>query len=130
MEVSGDRAGVRPIVLVAIEPRAYREVVGKAIGMLRPNLSVKAVEQGMLDVELSHTDPILVLCNGDIEAAFDGVPNRVVFHGDESDSAATLHIGGQQSEVERFDLDHLLRIVDRAVPSLREESRGFEGKEL
>ena len=125
-----DRTEILPTVLVAIEPRAYREAVGKAIEMSRPNLSVRIIESGMLDAELSRTNPMLVLCNGTVEPSVDGVPNWVVFRGDESDSAATVDVDGTQSEVERFDLDDLLRIVDRVTPSTRDESRRPENKEL
>ena len=133
MEASGDgrdRTEIQPTVLVAIEPRAYREAIGKAVEMLRPNLSVRIIESGMLDAELSRTNPTLVLCNGTVEPSVDGVPNWVVFRGDESDSAATVDVDGTQSEVERFDLDDLLRIVDRVVPSTRDDGRRPENKEL
>lgn len=133
MEASGDRTETRPTVLVAIEPRSYREVIGKAIGMLRPALSVEAIESGMLDAELSRTKPILMLCNEPVEAAVDGLPNRVMFGGNESDSSATVHVDGGQSEVERLDLDGLLRIVDRVVSSTQgstqDESKTSENKE-
>lgn len=130
MEASGDRAEIQPTIVVAIEPRAYREAIGEAIGMLRPNLSVRVIESGLLGAELSRTNPALVLCNGTMEPTLDGLPNRVVFRGDESDSAATVRLDGRQADVERLELDDLLRIVDRADSSTRDEDRKPENKEL
>ncbi len=117
MEGSVGRAETQPTVLVAIEPRVYRETIAKALQTFRPSLSTKAVEQSMLDAELSRTSPMLVLCNGAVETSVESVPNRVIFRGDESDSSATVEIDGRQSEMESLDLDYLLRIVDRAVSS-------------
>lgn len=117
MEVSGVRAETQNSVLVAIEPRAYREVIGMALGMLRPHLSVKAVEGGMLDAELLRTNPVLVLCDGTAEDSVDGVPNRVVLSRDVSDSSATVYLDGRSSEAEIVNLEVLLGIVDRVVPS-------------
>lgn len=117
MEAVRTRAEVQPPVLVAIEPRAYREVISKAIEILRPDLSVKAVEQGILDAEVSRTNPLLVLCDGTMEESVDGVPNRVMMRGDESDSSATVYLDGRPLEMERLNLEKLLGLVDRVVPS-------------
>ena len=117
MEVVGTQLERGPTVLVAIEPRFYREVVSKAIEILRPDLSVKAVEQGILDSEISRTNPVLVLCDGTMEESVDGVPNRVITSGDESDSSATVYLDDRPMEMERMDLEKLLGIVDRVVPS-------------
>lgn len=117
MEVSGVRAETQNTVLVAIEPRAYREVIGMALGMLRPHLSVKALEGGMLDAEILRTNPVLVLSDETAEDSVDGVPNRVVLSRDVSDSSASVHLDGSYLEVERVDLEELLSIVDRVVPS-------------
>ncbi len=117
MEASGYRAETQNNVVVAIEPRAYREVIGMALGMLRPHLSVKAVEGGMLDAEHSRTNPLLVLCDGTAQDSVDGVPNRVVLSRDVSDSSATVYLDGRSSEVEKVNMEALLGIVDRVVPS-------------
>ena len=34
----------RPKVLVAIEPRAYRDAIGRVVGDLRPSLDVRVVQ--------------------------------------------------------------------------------------
>lgn len=126
MEGPGDRTEAPSTVLVAIEPRTYREVIGKAIGTLRPNLSVKAIESGMLNAEISRTDPMLVLCNGAVDVSVDGAPNWVIFRGQESDSEVTVHLDGRQSVVEKVDLNGLLRIVDQVTSSTRGESETSE----
>lgn len=108
-------------VLVAIEPRAYREAVGRAIGTLRPQLFVKTVEQGMLNAEILRTNPTLVLCDGTVDGSVDGAPNRVIFRGGES--AASVRLRDRQVEMDRVDLDDLLSIVDRVVSSTHEDTR-------
>lgn len=121
MEASGGRVETQHTVLVAIEPRAYREAVGRAIETLRPKLFVKTVEQGMLSAEILRTNPTLVLCDGAVDGSVDGVPNRVIFRDDES--AASVRLRDRQVEMDRVDLDDLLSIVDRAVSSTHEGTR-------
>lgn len=88
-----------------------------ALGMLRPQLAVKVIEPGMLDAEILRTDPLLVLCDGSMEHSVDGVPSRVVFRNYESRSPATVHLDGRSTEVENVNMEDLLGIVDRVVPS-------------
>lgn len=115
-----------PTVLVAIEPPTYREVISKALEILRPDLSVKAVEPSILDAEVSRTNPRLVLCDGTVEKSVDEVPNRVMLGGDESDSSATVYLDGRPLGREIMNLEKLLGIVDRLVPSSQNgASAGF-----
>ena len=115
MESFRTRAEAQPTILVAIEPPTYREVISKAIKILRPDLSVKAVEYGILEDEVSRTNPRLVLCDRTVEESVEGVPNRVVMGGDESDSSATVYLDSRPLEMEIMNLEKLVGIVDRVV---------------
>jgi len=59
-------------VLMAIEPRSYREVIGAAIRGLRPHLEVVIVDPDALEPEMARLDPELVVCNRPIIAATSG----------------------------------------------------------
>lgn len=117
MEGSAYQTETQPLILVSIEPRTYREAIARAIETLRPNLSVKAVALGMLAAEISHTDPILVLCDDTFASSLNGVPNRMMFRDGKSSASACL--SGTEVEMERVDMDGLLAIVDKVVSSTR-----------
>jgi hypothetical protein len=51
----GGAAGMR--VLMAIEPRSYREVIGEAIRGLRSHLEVAIVDPETLEPEMARFDP-------------------------------------------------------------------------
>ena len=61
-------------VLMAIEPRSYREVIGEAIRGLRPHLEVVIVEPDALEPEMARLDPELVICSQPSIAAANGRP--------------------------------------------------------
>jgi hypothetical protein len=50
-------------ILVANEPRSYREAIAGAVQVLRPHLAVITVEPEDLDEEVVRHDPGLVLCS-------------------------------------------------------------------
>jgi hypothetical protein len=49
---------------VAIEPRAYRDAIGRVVGDLRPSLDVRVVQPEELGGEVERLAPQLVLCSG------------------------------------------------------------------
>jgi hypothetical protein len=59
----GDARPTRPRVLVAHEPRAYREALAAALRALRPEAEVVVVEPQDLDGEASRRRPDLVFCS-------------------------------------------------------------------
>ena len=93
-------------ILMAIEPRSYREVIGEAIRGLRPHLEVVIVEPDALD-------PELVICSRPSIAAANGRPDWIEFRPYDQ-PAARVYVGGQQFELEEVELEDLLRVVDEA----------------
>ena len=58
---SAPRRHGRPRVLMANEPRAYREGIAAVIGQLRPEVEVKTVEPSALDASISRFSPDMVV---------------------------------------------------------------------
>jgi hypothetical protein len=117
----------RPVVLVAFEPRSYREAIGGVIRALRPRLKVRVVEPDELGAEVAHLDPELVLCSQPNTFTTSGRPSWLEFSPYDKPTAQ-ICVGGQRSELEEeVELDDLLSLVDReAAPSTREGARGTE----
>ncbi|HEX2729153.1 MAG TPA: hypothetical protein VHM16_05315 [Rubrobacteraceae bacterium] len=101
-------------VLIAIEPRSYREVIGLAIEELRPNLRVEVVEPGTLQSEVSRLRPDLVLCGGsDTVSRSAGTGAKAWFEFQPyAETQATVCLGGEISKIEDVDLDDILSVID------------------
>lgn len=99
-------------IVLAIEPRSYREAVGSAIRALRPYVEVTTVGPSVLASEVVRLDPELVVC---------GQPNTVTPSGRPAwfeyrpyDDRAELCMGGNRSRLADVQFDDLLSIVDEA----------------
>jgi hypothetical protein len=51
------------LVVMANEPRSYREAIAAALQTLEPNVGVVVVEPGTLDLEIERLAPQLVICS-------------------------------------------------------------------
>lgn len=111
--------GSRAVVLVAFEPRSYRDTIARALQGLRPRLSVKAVEPEDLGAEVARLDPKTVLCSQPNTFTRSDGPTWFEFS-PYKESTAKLCIGGRHSELENVELDDLLSVVDRAEALARE----------
>ena len=100
-------------VLMAIEPRSYREVIGEAIQGLRPHLEVTIIEPDALEPEMARLDPGLVICSRPSTAPANGRPGWIEFR-PYAQPAAKIYVGGQRFELEEVDLEDLLSVVDEA----------------
>lgn len=101
-------------VLIAIEPRSYREVIGLTIEELRPHVWVEVVEPGNLQSEVSRMRPDLVFCGGPdpgTRLAGTGARAWVEFQ-PYAETQATVCLGDECSEIEDVDLDDILALVD------------------
>jgi hypothetical protein len=102
----GGATGMR--VLMAIEPRSYREVIGEAIRGLRPHLEVVIVEP-----EMARLDPELVICSQPSIAAANGRTAWIEFR-PYGQPAVRTYVGGRYFELEEVELEDLLAAVDEA----------------
>lgn len=99
-------------ILVAMEPRIYREAIGCTIQDLRPHLEVTVVEPGALTAEVERLTPKLVIC-GQANTGVLGVEEMVWVEFRPYDApVAKICIGSRCSELEEVELDDLLSIVD------------------
>lgn len=100
-------------VLLAFDPRLYREAVARMLWEMRPHLAIISTGPDGLDGELERLEPHLVL--------LDGAPSRVptdvlawvrVTTADQLD--AIVCVDGRYSHIERMRVDDLLAIIDEA----------------
>ena len=102
-------------VVVACEPRYYREVIGEAIQGLRPAVEVVIVDpEELLADGVSHLDPDLVISSAHPASLDPGGRSAWVEFVPYEKPAATVSIGGRRQELEEMTLEDLLWVVDQA----------------
>lgn len=106
----------RTKILVAVEPRAYRTTIGRAIQILRPHLEVTVVEPDELQAEVARLDPALVISSQPKPAMSDDGPAWVEYHPYE-EASASVRIGGRCARLYEPGLNDLLSVVDEAERS-------------
>jgi len=98
-------------VLIAIEPRSYREFIGTAIQELRPNIETTITEPEELGREVARLNPDLVICERPQTFAHDSRGAWVEFR-PYAELAAKVYVNGRTSELGNVDLDDLLSVID------------------
>ena len=99
-------------ILLANEPRSYRETIAAALQALRPDDEVRTTEPEMIGYELENFSPQLVICSSLTPAIGTGALTWVeLYPGHES--LSTVSIGGNGSVIDEIELPDLLSIVDR-----------------
>ena len=98
-------------VIVAIEPRFYREVMGRAVRALRPHLGVAVLEPSTLWARVERLVPGIVFANGPDPCAYDGRSAWVELR---PYAPARVCLAGRRWELEEVDLEDLLSLVDEA----------------
>jgi hypothetical protein len=101
------------VVLVAIEPRSYRQVIGQTIQALRPHVEVVVLDPDTLEAGVARLDPDLVFANRPDTSAPTGRPAWVEFRPYE-EPPARVCLAGRTWELEEVELSDLLSIVDEA----------------
>jgi hypothetical protein len=104
----------RLVVLLANEPRSYREAIAEALRALKSEAEIIAVEPEMLDAEVTRISPHLVICSQASAAVRSSVPSWVELYPGHG-RLSHVSVGGQISTVSEMDLEHLFSIVDRAA---------------
>ena len=100
-------------ILIANDPRAYREVIGAAFQALRPHLEVTVADPADLDAEIARLDPHLVFCS-QLTDAVQNVPLAWVMLYPDGEARAEIYIGGQRIAVADIEFERLLAIADEA----------------
>jgi hypothetical protein len=99
-------------VLVANEPRAYREVIAAAFHELRPQIEVIAVEPGDLDAEVVRRHPHLVVCSLLTDMARTVALAWVVLYPG-GEAWTVVGMAGQQTTRADIEFDDLVAILDQ-----------------
>ncbi len=101
-------------IVVAIEPRYYREVIGSAIQGLKPHLEVTVVEPDELEEVLERLEPDLVLCEhaASAMAVSRSDPSSWIEYRPFEETPTKISVGGRYRELEEFELTDLLSVVD------------------
>ncbi len=107
-------------IVLAVEPRSYREAIGSAIRGLRPHVEVAIVEPGVLASEVVRRDPELVVCDQPNTVTPNGRPAWFEYR--PYDDWAELCLDGRRSRLDDVQLDDLLSIVDEAEELARTTS--------
>lgn len=110
---SARRRGGRLRVLMANEPRAYREGIAAVIGQLRPEVEIETVEPEALDPAIGRFSPDMVICSKATDALKSCVRVWVELY-PENASLSVASIGGRRVEYAEIQLPDLLSIVDKA----------------
>ncbi len=114
----GASTGIRSLrVLVANEPRAYRETISTVIAQVRPHLEILTTEPADLDWKVQRLLPELVVCSGLSRTVESEAPAWIDLY-PEGASQTVVSINGKRYTHPGMDFDTLLSTIDRAV-SLR-----------
>jgi hypothetical protein len=100
-------------VLIAIEPRSYREAMGGALQGLRPHLDIVVAEPEDLWEEIIRFEPALVIADRPDTLQTAGRRDWVEFR-PYLEPPARVHLGGQRRDMKKVDLPDLLSVVDEA----------------
>ena len=108
-------------VLVANEPRVFREAIAVALQEVRPGIATVAIDPTDLATSIDQFHPDLTICSELISAVETEVPAWVLLYPDCEDCAITC-VAGEQRKTNHLTLEDLVALVDRtarARPSLQ-----------
>ncbi len=110
-----------PEILVANEPRVYREVIAGALGELRPHLGTVTLEPDELDAALRRDTPHLVVCSDLTPAIRAHASSWVLLHPGGAGFAAAS-IGGHERLLPAPTFADLLAFLDDALALVGNET--------
>jgi hypothetical protein len=99
-------------ILVANEPRAYRDVIAGAFRELRPQHEVIPVEPDQLDGEVARLHPHLVVCSRLSPVIETGPVSWVMLYPD-NESRTVISIAGEQTISADVEFSQLLSVIDQ-----------------
>ena len=102
-------------IVVANEPRAYREALAAALHELRPHIEVICIEPDDLDGTVSHGHPRLVLCSRLTEALQMCCDTWILLYPNR-ENRALISVAGRRTVVANITFSHLLSVIDELEP--------------
>ena len=110
-----------PVVLVAIDPLMYRQVIAYCIRKERPRVEVRVSESEELDGEVKRLTPDLIVCNRATAAVRASARSWVelkIRRGPGNLEANVKVDSRPMSRVERAELDHVLAALDETEETI------------
>ena len=104
----------QPRIVLANEPRAYRDVMAAAFRDLRPGMEIVTVEPDDLGAYLAQAEPAVVVYS----RQGDGLPPRVfawVLLYPDGENRATVSVAREETSYADMEFDDLLGVLDRTV---------------
>ena len=103
-------------IVVANEPRLYREVLAGALMVQRPSYEVVLVEPDELKATLTQTSADLVIApaSSPLLRAYDGV--CLLLNTPEGQRVVLLRAGAVAHIIEQADFSDLLSLIDQSLP--------------
>ena len=104
----------QPRIVLANEPRAYRDVMAAAFRSLRPEMEIVTVEPDDLGAYLAEAEPAVVVYS----RQGDGLPPRVfawVLLYPDGENRATVSVAREETSYADMEFDDLLGVLDRTV---------------
>ena len=105
-------------VLLANDPRSYREVIAEVVRRLRPGVEALTVEQDELDDAIGRFAPDVVICTKVTATVTSSAPIWVDLYPGYG-ARSIVSVGGRREEFAEIQLADLLSLVDRAEGSMR-----------
>jgi hypothetical protein len=100
-------------ILVANDPRSYREVIAAAVQALRPHIEVILVAPGDLQREVTRLAPQLVICS-ELTPGVEHGPHTWILLYPEGRTEAIISVEGHITTSGDLEFDRLLRLIDDA----------------
>jgi DNA-binding IclR family transcriptional regulator len=101
-------------IVVANEPRVYREAIGSALEELRPNTQVLTTSPDELDREVLQFSPHIVVCSELTDTTRVHAVTWIVLY-PRGTSQVVVSVDGDQTHATDLVVDNLLEIVDRTT---------------
>src|SRR5215208_974242 len=101
-------------IMVANEPRAYREAIGSTLWELRPQTQVTIAAPEELDGEVLRLHPHVVVCSELTEAVREHAMTWIVLYPN-GKPLVVVSIAGEETHPVDLMVDGLVAIVDRTI---------------
>ena len=102
-------------IVVANEPRAYREALAGALQELRPHIEIISLEPDDLEGKVCEYSPRLVLCSRLTEAV-ERCSDAWILLYPNRENRAVISIAGRRTVVTDVEFSHLLAVIDELAP--------------
>jgi hypothetical protein len=110
------RQGAAPLVLFALEPRAYSEAIALAVASLREEMQVMAVDPEELPAVADFSVPAIVLSSRPMPEGHDGAVRWAEYRPYEDPDV--IRVDGRAEHIPGFGLEDVLGLVDRLAAEL------------